>query len=166
MSHEIDHLYAHYDHLPRIARMIYEEFWVGTDGYTLTELEARLADATSPDRIPLSLVALVDGRPAGTANLIDNDDAARPHLHPWLAALVVLPEHRGLGIGSDLVARLLREAERLGYPEVFLGTGTPRFYARFGAEIIDQARENLFVMRCPTASCGPPGDPEGGGGSS
>lgn len=146
----IDHLFNHRAHLPTIANAIYEEFWVGRPGYSPAVFEQLLEDASGADRIPLSLVALVDDRPAGTINLIDNDDEARTHLHPWLAALVVFPEYRGHGIGSALVRRLLDEAARLGYGEVFFGTETPEFYTRLGATILEPGSGNLVVMRCAT----------------
>jgi predicted N-acetyltransferase YhbS len=150
MRYQVDHLYSHPQHRLVIARTIYEEFWTGTNGYSQDDLERLLGDASSPDRIPLSLVALVGGTAAGTVNLIDNDDTTRPHLHPWLAALVVLPEYRGVGIGSALVRRLLDEAARLGYVQLYLGTETPEFYRRFSAEIVEQARDTLVVMCCST----------------
>jgi predicted N-acetyltransferase YhbS len=152
MRYQIDHLYSRPERRSVIARIIYEEFWAGTNGYSQAELEHLLGDASSADRIPLSLVAVVDGAPAGTVNLVDNDDAARPHLHPWLAALVVLPAYRGLRIGSALVRRILEEAARLGYGQLYLGSETPAFYERFGAEIVEQAGDTLVVMRCPTAT--------------
>ena len=115
-------------------------------GEVLEVAQRMLRDADNPDRIPLSLLALVDGQPAGTVNLIHNDDKTRPHLHPWLAALVVVPERRGQGIGSALVRALLQEARRLGCDELYLGTDIPGFYERLGAVIHEQLREDHWVM--------------------
>ena len=150
MRIEIDHLFNHPRHIARVAGAIYDEFWADQNGYSAADLERLLGDANSDSSIPLSFVALALGEPVGTINLIDNDDEARTHLHPWLAALVVLEPHRGQGIGTALVERLLDAAARLGYSELYLGTDAPAFYARFGATIHEHARSDLVIMRCPT----------------
>lgn len=146
----IDHLFNHAALLPRVARAIHEEFWVGRNGYGREDLERLLGDATSTARLPLCLVALVDDELVGTVSLIDNDDPSRPHLHPWLAALVVVESHRRLRIGTALVEQLLERAAMLDYDAVYLGTDAPAFYARFGATFHEQARADLVIMRCPT----------------
>lgn len=147
MSFVIDHLFRHSAHLPLVAEWIYREFWEGRPGYSVATFEGLLADATDPDRVPLSLLALAEGRPAGTVNLIHNDNPNRPALHPWLAALVVVPEYRGRGIGSALTLRLCEEAARLGFAELYLGTDIPAFYTRLGAGLHEQAGDPYCIMR-------------------
>lgn len=150
MNVQIDHLFNHDEHRAYIARAIFAEFWADQPEYSPAVFERLLADASSADRIPLSLVALIDSQPAGTINLIDNDDEKRRHLHPWLAALIVFPPYRHHGIGSALVVRLLAEAARLGFEEVYFGTDAPGFYKRLGATYFEQARSDLVIMRCAT----------------
>lgn len=152
MRLEIDHLYLHPEHLPAVAGWIYREFWEDREGYDRATLEGLLASADDPGRIPLSLLALADGIPAGTVNLIRNDHSKRPGLTPWLAALVVVREYRGKGIGSALVKRLLAEAARLGVSDLYLGADEPEFYARLGAvphEVVD----GLQLMRFSVTAC-------------
>ena len=143
----IDHLFNHPEHIPLVATWIYDEFWAGKPGSSVETFVALLRDARDPDRIPLSLLALVDGRPAGTVNLIHSDSPSRPHLHPWLAALFVVPELRSQGIGQALVRALLAEARRLRVPELFLGTDIPGYYVRFGATVAERVNDTLVVMR-------------------
>jgi predicted N-acetyltransferase YhbS len=147
---EIEHLFRRPEHLPWVAARIYREFWVGRDGYSPEFFAALLRDASSPDRIPLSLLALVDGAPAGTINLIENDDSARPHLRPWLAALVVEEGFRGRGVGSTLVRRLLGEARRLGEERVYLGSDNPGFYERLGARVLERPPGGIAVLELGT----------------
>jgi predicted N-acetyltransferase YhbS len=147
MEARIDHLFDHPVHIPRVAGWIYREFWQGRPGYSVQTFERLLADASGRDRVPLSLLALVDGSPVGTVNLVDNDDPGRPNLRPWLAALVVVPEHRRHGIGSELVRRLIGEARRLGFSELFLGTDIPSFYRRLGADHHEQRTDTLSIMK-------------------
>jgi predicted N-acetyltransferase YhbS len=144
---QIDHLFNHPEHIGLVAGWIYSEFWVGKPGYSVEYFEARLREADNSDRIPLSLLALSDGRPVGTINLVENDNPKRPDLHPWLAALIVVPEERRRGIGTALVRTLLSEAKRLGFSELFLGSDIPGFYERLGAEHFDWATETLQIMR-------------------
>jgi predicted N-acetyltransferase YhbS len=143
----IDHLFRHAHLTGAVARLIYEEFWKDRDGMSVADLVAHLETARDPDRIPLCLVALAGGELAGTVNLIDNDDRARTHLHPWLAAMVVVERHRGQGIGTRLVQALLAEAARLGFAAVHFGTDGPGFYARLGAEVHEQVTPSFCIMR-------------------
>lgn len=147
MPLRIDHLYRHPQLTETVARLIHDEFWADRDGYTVADLVAHLRNTGDPQRIPLSLIALVDGEFAGTVNLIDNDDRNRAHLHPWLAAMVVVPQRRGQGIGTRLVQALLAEAARLGFPAVYFGTDGPGFYSRLGARLHEQVRPDFCIMR-------------------
>lgn len=147
MSVEVIPLYRRPGMIEPVARLIYEEFWREVEGgYSLADLVAHLRNATDPDRIPLSLIAVEDGELLGTINLVENDDAQRAHLRPWLAAMVVSQGRRGEGIGSALVRTLLPEAQRLGLPRLFLGTDGPGFYARLGAQLHEQVREDFCIM--------------------
>lgn len=149
MSTRIAHLYEHPQHVEAVARLIYEEFWVGVeDGLSLDFLITHLRSATDPHRIPLSLIALRDdGELLGTVNLIENDDSRRAHLRPWLAAMVVAEGWRGQGIGSSLVRDLLAEARAMGLPRLYFGTDGPGFYTRLGAQLHEQVNDQFCIMR-------------------
>jgi GNAT superfamily N-acetyltransferase len=153
MTVRIDHLFHHPHHLGFAARLIHGEFWVDVkNGFSVADLEGFLGNATDPGRIPLSLLALDDaGEPVGTINLIDNDDATLPELHPWLAALVVLPAWRGRGVGSALVRALAAEAARLGFEQLYFGTDGPGFYERLGAQRHLERGPGFWIMRLPLA---------------
>jgi predicted N-acetyltransferase YhbS len=147
VSVQVDHLFNHPEHIRLVATWIYKEFWLGKPGYSAEFFESLLRDADDPDRIPLSLFALAHGQPVGTVNLIHSDSERRPELHPWLAALVVIPGCRGQGIGSLLVRSLLAEAGRLKVAELFLGTDIPGFYSRLGATVLEQVTDTMCIMR-------------------
>lgn len=148
MNVEICPLYRRPDLTRDVAQMIYNEFWVGVDGgLTLEFLDDHLRCTHDPDRIPLSWIALVDGELAGTINLIENDDAKRAHLRPWLAALVVAQPHRGRGVGSKLVRTLLDDARRLAIATVYFGTDGPGFYERLGALRHEHVKDDFWIMR-------------------
>ncbi len=147
MTVRIEHLFRHPEHVPLVARWIYDAFWRDKPGYAAETFERLLRDASDPGRIPLSLLALADDAPVGTVNLIHSDSTRRPHLHPWLAALFVVPEHRGAGVGRALCRAVVGEARRLGVSDLFLGTDIPAFYAALGAEPYEQFEGSLCILR-------------------
>lgn len=129
----IEPLARHPQHLGAIARLVYDEFWAGVpDGLSEPYLRAAFGGEI-PGRVLASLVALDGDALLGCVHLIDNDDASLPELQPWLAALVVVPQRRGQGIGSALVRALTRTAQERGVAQLWIGTDAPGFYERLGA---------------------------------
>jgi predicted N-acetyltransferase YhbS len=143
---QVTHLFEHPQYVDQVAAWIHAEFWADKNIHSPQSLASLLRNATTPDAIPLSRLALVDGIPVGTVNLIENDDDQRTHLRPWLAALLVLPTHRRQGIGSALVRDLQEYANRLGIGELYLGTDNPGFYARLGATIHEQVTPDFAIL--------------------
>lgn len=148
MALTVTHLFEVAEHRPQVAAWIHDAFWRDRPetGRTVADLEDALSEACDQDAIPLSLLAMVGGQPAGTVNLVEDDDSKRPHLRPWLAALYVAPEFRQIGIASALIAALCDHARRLGVAELYLGTDIPDFYRQFGAEVVEREGGH-FVMR-------------------
>jgi predicted N-acetyltransferase YhbS len=145
---KIVHLLHHPQLIESVAEMIYNEFWRDVlNGMSVADLVAHLHTATNESCIPLCLIALQDGQLVGTVNLIENDDTARAHLRPWLAAMVVCKDQRGLGIGSKLVNALLAEARRMHISELFFGTDGPGFYERLGARLYEKVRADFCIMK-------------------
>jgi uncharacterized protein (DUF952 family)/GNAT superfamily N-acetyltransferase len=70
----------------------------------------------------------------GMATLVDDDElpnATEPG--PWLAAVLALPAHRGNGVASALVQRIVRRAHELGLPALYLYTSDQQqWYANKG----------------------------------
>ncbi|HYH58143.1 MAG TPA: GNAT family N-acetyltransferase [Thermoleophilaceae bacterium] len=85
------------------------------------------------------LVAREDGGVAGHA-VATIDAGSMTWRHPekicWVHDLVVLPEHRGKGIGEALVKRLWQESgvEEMRLAVVATNVDTIRFYERLGFE--------------------------------
>lgn len=99
---------------------LFEMVWApyygpGGPGDARTDLEA----CCNRNRIPLAVVARApNGLPIGTAALKAESLASHRHLTPWLAALVVAPEHRRKGVATALVASIEREAWGLGFDAI------------------------------------------------
>src|ERR1700678_2505857 len=73
-------------------------------------------------QVPSVMVAAADDTLLGSAMLIAHDMDTRPQWSPWLAGVVVAPEHRRQGIGAALIERVIAEARTLGYPTLYLYT--------------------------------------------
>jgi predicted N-acetyltransferase YhbS len=144
---KIQNLYETPQHLPLVADWIYKEFWTHKPDYSPAFFEKLLRDAAIEHQIPLSLLATVNDVPAGTVQLIENDDEQRTHLRPWLAALIVQPEFRMNGIGSLLVRSLAGHAKQMSIENMYLGTDNPGFYNRLGAIEHENPREGFWIMR-------------------
>lgn len=106
--------------IPNLAAMFvaaWEPFY-GPDGPgdAKTDLEKCLNRNT----LPIAFVAFDPaGNTIGTAALKETSISERSDLGPWLAALVVAPEHRGMGLASALAARVEKIAGDLGYKRLY-----------------------------------------------
>ncbi len=146
MKITIKHLFEAPNHTTEVADWIYQEFWADKNELSARDLEKLLRAAKTPDQLPLSLVAMIDKKVIGTINFIINDDSDRPELTPWLAALIVKPNLRKQGIGSQLVNALLNKAKDLHIKKVYLGTDNPDFYTNLGAKKHEKKRPGFFIM--------------------
>jgi predicted N-acetyltransferase YhbS len=145
---KITHLFNHSHLIEPVAQVIYDEFWHEVvDGMSVADLIAHLCTATDAARIPLALIALQDDQLVDTVNLIENDDDARTHLRPWLAAMVVRAVVRGQHIGTQLVNTLLTEVRAMKTPTLYFGTDRPGFYERLGAVKHEEIRDEFCIMK-------------------
>ena len=152
MAHQLTDLFNHSEHIPLVVDWIYNAFWADQQIHTPQSLAKLLSQATSPDAIPISLLALEGSEPVGTINLVENDDEQRPHLRPWLAALYVKPEMRGRGVGSSLVRTLQERARSMDIDEMYLGTDKPSFYLRLGATVHEQVSDAFCIMHLKSSA--------------
>lgn len=91
------------------------------------------------DHIPLTLIAFLDGQPAGTASIYVHDLDARPDLSPWLAAVYVAPSFRKQGIGSKLVKAVESVAQKLQIGRLYLFTpDQEHFYTNLGWSVLER----------------------------
>jgi predicted N-acetyltransferase YhbS len=106
-----------------------------------TEMRAaKLRAASGRRQIPSVVVACDGDTLLGGAMLIAHDMETRPQWTPWLAGVVVAPEHRRQGIAAALIERVITEARSLGFTELYLYTfSTERYYARLGWAFVEQS---------------------------
>lgn len=120
---DILHLIDRPEALPELARLFVAEWepWYGPNGKGDAEADLRACD--NRDALPLCLVALDDdGHVLGTASLKAESVGGELAPGPWLAAMLVVAEHRGKGIGTELAEAIEVEARRLGFKAVYTST--------------------------------------------
>ncbi|WP_085657047.1 MULTISPECIES: GNAT family N-acetyltransferase [unclassified Pseudomonas] len=136
---QIDYLCDHPQLIGELAELNFKEWGHYRPGDTLEARTERMRAACGKGAVPSVVVAIEDGTLLGGALLIDSDLDLRPHLTPWLAGVYVKAEHRGRGIASLLVNRIVEEAAALGVPELFLYTDASQsLYARLGWEVVEE----------------------------
>jgi predicted N-acetyltransferase YhbS len=153
---EIVPLADHPEHIPRLARWHLAEWGRYGSGRTQASTEERLHRHVASGGIPLTMVAVEDGEPVGSAALVWNDMKTRPEIRPWLADVVVAPAWRRRGIGSKLVRRLVERARELGVETLYLYTpDQDQLYERLGWETVerlDYRDEEVVLMKIGLAS--------------
>lgn len=139
------------DLAPIVADWLWEAFW-RQDGYAWEDTRAAVAAATARTGPTQTFVALLDGKPAGTASLAAEDLDERPALTPWLAGVFVLPAFRACGCATRLIAAVEGACRDAAIPHAWLYTGTAEgLYARLGwqaVEIVErQGKTPVTLMR-------------------
>jgi GNAT superfamily N-acetyltransferase len=142
-------LVDHVAHLPLLAAWNACSWGTATgrshDGYV-----ARLTGYLSHGPLPIALIALWDGRPAGTACVNLDDMSTRLGLSPWLANLYVDPPFRRRGLGGALVRAAEDAARAAGHARLHLSTpDQERLYAGLGWRMIERCAyegEDVTVM--------------------
>ncbi|CAI1093908.1 Predicted acetyltransferase [Serratia entomophila] len=82
--------------------------------------------------LPITFIALQEGRPLGTVGLWRCDLICRQDLTPWLAALYVEESRRGGGLGLRLQQHVQEYGRRAGFSELYLYAEFSGYYERHG----------------------------------
>ena len=107
------------------------------------DAETDLNDCCNHDEIPLALIAVgADQEILGTAALKARSIDTHRYLAPWLAAMFVVERYRGQGIGVALIKEIEKNAIRLGYNCVYVGSGGVTPAMRTGGwTLLDEPKE-------------------------
>jgi predicted N-acetyltransferase YhbS len=133
------YLDEHTEAIPTLAQWHHEEWHAATPNLSVADRIAGFTARARRGSIPLGLVALLDNIVVGMACLLECDIPSHCHLRPWLATVLVSPDHRRRGIGSALCLRATEEA-LLGVSDLYLFTfDKQRFYTRLGWSALEPA---------------------------
>lgn len=134
--------YKLYDSLPEEARHIREEVFIKEQGF------ANEFDST--DSLAVHIVVFADGTAAGTGRLFPS---ARQGAYT-IGRVAVLPEFRGLRLGSFITARLEEKAAELGAAETELSAQcrVRSFYEKNGYKAegevyLDEYCEHIHMVK-------------------
>lgn len=136
---EIDLLKNHIDTVPDLAQMWYDglgKIWLPE--VPIVQAEQRFSAHANADKMPLTFVALDEGKAVGMCSLREND-GIRPDLTPWLGSLAVTEGYRGQGIARQLVDVVKLEARKFGFETLYLfafDLTIPEYYKSLGWEVI------------------------------
>ncbi len=135
----IDYLADHPRFVLTVAKWVFDHWGKMYRMQSVEEQIGRLSERLNKDAFPIAFVALVDGKPVGTASLKLREMTTYPHLEHWLGTVYVDEKFRGHGIGTALVVWATREAKRLGVETLYLHTpDKASFYRRLGWEPIER----------------------------
>jgi N-acetylglutamate synthase-like GNAT family acetyltransferase len=125
---EIVPLPVDHETLTAAAKLISDEWKNYSYEHTLEHLKSELDNHS----VLFTLVARRNGEVLGTVSCEERLQRM-PKLGPALEMLVVHPEHRGEGIGTELLEETLTRVRALGHPTVYLATATAQdFYRAHG----------------------------------
>jgi predicted N-acetyltransferase YhbS len=111
-----------------VACLRVEAFFEGSERTVDDDAEELLK--LGEDGFQISLVAELNGELAGTVLLVRQELDLSSANSPWLAGLVVRPQFRRRGLGSNLVRALETHAGNVGCDRIYLYTlGSEAFYA-------------------------------------
>ena len=146
MGFQIEYLDQHIDAIPELARWHHVEWAAITPHLSIADRVAGFRARARRGVIPTAFVAVFGADVVGLACLVECDIESHQHLTPWLASVLVAPEHRGRGIGSALCERTTQEAQVLGIQKLYLFTfNRQRLYGRLGWS----ALEDTFYAGAP-----------------
>ncbi len=137
----IEYLADRPEFMESLAKLQLNEWGRYRPDETLEMRIEKLKNRCNHRQIPTVFFA-TDGRNLlGSAQLVEHDMDTRMQWSPWLAGVVVSPEHRCRGIGAKLVSRVIEEAKSLEVPVIYLFTfSTEKYYARMGWNIIESTQ--------------------------
>lgn len=149
--------------LPQLAEWFYQEWGREDQGHSPATAAARLRQRMQRGRLPLTMVALLDGQAVGSYSLKIREMHTHPQYLHWLGAVYVQEALRGQGYGSAIVRHAAAEAARLGVRELHLYTHSHEpFYAHLGWTPIERPQyegRQVVIMRRVLAVEGAQPDP-------
>lgn len=92
-------------------------------------------------QLPITFIALEDGKLLGTAGIWRGDLLSRQDLFPWFSALVVNPQYRNRGIGKALQDHVMEYAKNMAFKDLYLYTDLNGYYEKNQWTLFDTGYE-------------------------
>ncbi|MEX0963261.1 MAG: GNAT family N-acetyltransferase [Pseudohongiellaceae bacterium] len=134
--------------------------WADRMGEDMELAIEQLRSSLSTTELPIHILALLEGRPVGTAALKSQElGELFPDYHFWLGSVFVEEQSRGRQIASRLSLQIVKMAEQLNLPHLYLQTIEPNggLYAHLGwdgvREFSHKGEQALLMLKklqyCP-----------------
>ena len=125
-------------HIDEVSMWLWEE-WAKEGGTKLEDIIYRTKHSICRDKVPQVYIAKYKDELVGTVSIWHNDLISRQDLTPWLAALYIKKEYRGLGLGTILQEKVIDVVRALGYKSLYLITDLYEYYERSGWNLLTNA---------------------------
>lgn len=134
-----------------VTDMLHREWFELPNWHDRDVIRQRLQSRNAADAQTMTLFATTrEGNLMATASIIHYELSDIPQREFWLGEVITASEHRGKGLASALVTRLIAEARAKSIPELWLYTPDQQgLYRRFGWQDVEQrniADEDVTVM--------------------
>lgn len=147
---QYDFLGAQPEHIATIAAWHQQEWQHISPQLTTEKRIALYSSYASSPGIPCCIVASQQGRPLGSASLINSDMEERPELSPWLASVYTHPDARCQGIATRLIEHCLEVAQQCKIQRLYLFTPDQAgFYQKRGWHLMEHCQyhgEQVDIM--------------------
>ena len=97
--------------------------------------------------LPPPLLALDEEKLLGGLSFTSSAIPGSKELGLWVNALLVAPDHRGLGVGSQLIKAAEIEADCVKAKKLFVYTNVPHLYERLGWLTVESSTEYEVLER-------------------
>ncbi|MES2825433.1 MAG: GNAT family N-acetyltransferase [Pseudomonadota bacterium] len=111
----------------------------------------QFADVNTGIIIPAPLIALYSSHLLGGLAFTSYPIPEDASLGLWINALIVAPEHRNKGIGSQLIKSAEIEAKKINAKELYAYTSIPTLYKILGWEEINNDGKNSTFRKSLSA---------------
>jgi len=134
----IDYL-GHYSEFIPVLAQWHQDEWSNISPHLSTKKRIDLYNSyTNEATVPSCLIAISDGKPAGSASLVISDMQTHSHLTPWLASVFVHKDYRCQGIASQLIQGCIENARKSGSQILYLFTPDQSdFYMKRGWKTLE-----------------------------
>ncbi len=151
MTCQVQQLSECLQHLETVGNWIFYQWWSRRCD-SAEVVFSWLHTHTQKDKVPYTVVALVEGIPVGSCSVIQNDCVHRPQYSPWVAAVFVKPEMRHRGIASAMLQEAAAIAERADVKGLYidcLGVTAP-VYEKNGWKVYEREvgdKDSVVMLR-------------------
>jgi len=144
----IDYLANQKHFIPEIADLIFNQ-WSDlflADSIGKDQLLSILEVRANTERLPITLVAVLDGELLGTGSIKLEEPGTKIGLSPWLAGIYVKEPYRARGVGAQIVRTLEATARDLGVHTMYLSVGSAvGFYVQLGWSVMEERIDSFGV---------------------